>query len=405
MASLLAFGVASRVVALFAYPVLMRLYDPKAFGVLGLFSTIVSFSAIFATLRYELAIPVCPNENDAKHILLLTMLLSATCGLLVVLLVAFVMISGVLADVVVDLHGLVWLIPVAVTATGFYIALTYWAMRRSQFVAIGKTQIVKTWSEVGAQIILNLLVAGHAGLVMGNFVGSCLGIAGLARAGRPYGSVACVSRTRILNVARLYARFPLFNGSAALLNEAGGRLLVLFVAQVLGPPDLGLFWLPFMLLGSLSNVAIVAGQRVYYAHAAKIVRANASGLQRFFARCVGWAAVFAWPSCALLVWLAPFSVGTVVPSRWANAVPLFHILAPCFAAQICTVPFITYNVVGRQHLALLWNAIHFALHVLVVVIAWFMAAEIEILAALYSFAVCLSCLILFVINFRVVARD
>src|SRR5690606_21592699 len=54
-----------------ASPVLTRLYDPADFGVLGVYAALLTTITTVASLRYELAIPVSDDEEEAASLLVL----------------------------------------------------------------------------------------------------------------------------------------------------------------------------------------------------------------------------------------------------------------------------------------------------------------------------------------------
>src|SRR5690625_1853242 len=70
-------------------PILTRIYDPNAFGQLGLFIAVVSVVFVSASAKYELAILLPKEDEDAVNILTLSIgivLLVVTLSFLVVLL-------------------------------------------------------------------------------------------------------------------------------------------------------------------------------------------------------------------------------------------------------------------------------------------------------------------------------
>ena len=66
----------AQLIALAAAPLLSRLYTPEDFGVFALYLSVVSLLAILATGRYELAIVLPEDDDDARHLLALALLIS-----------------------------------------------------------------------------------------------------------------------------------------------------------------------------------------------------------------------------------------------------------------------------------------------------------------------------------------
>ena len=62
--------ISAQVIVLLASPILTRIYSPEEFGILSVYSAILAFFTIFASLRYELAIPLPEKKEAANHILI-----------------------------------------------------------------------------------------------------------------------------------------------------------------------------------------------------------------------------------------------------------------------------------------------------------------------------------------------
>ena len=58
-----------------AAPILTRLYDPDDFGLLAVYSGILALVLVVASVRYELAIPLPEDEEEAANIAVLSLLI------------------------------------------------------------------------------------------------------------------------------------------------------------------------------------------------------------------------------------------------------------------------------------------------------------------------------------------
>ena len=74
---LLASGTAgAQVITIGTMPFLSRLYNPEAFGVLAVFAAVTSFFTVLSTFKYELAIVLPREDDDAANIFALTCLIT-----------------------------------------------------------------------------------------------------------------------------------------------------------------------------------------------------------------------------------------------------------------------------------------------------------------------------------------
>lgn len=121
--SILSGSVLGQLVMLLATPIITRLYSPSDFGILSLYTMVVSVLLVFATLKYELAIPL-PKENK-KAINLMTLCFGLTFGISVISILLIGLIGGVFASET-DLSLLspyLWVISLSIFGGGFIIFL------------------------------------------------------------------------------------------------------------------------------------------------------------------------------------------------------------------------------------------------------------------------------------------
>src|SRR4030042_5454455 len=65
----------SQLLNIITIPILTRLYSPSAFGLLGIFSAVLTVIMTFISFRYEFAIPVPKDSENAAHLLVLCIVL------------------------------------------------------------------------------------------------------------------------------------------------------------------------------------------------------------------------------------------------------------------------------------------------------------------------------------------
>ena len=96
-----------------AAPLLARLYDPAAFGLLSVFAAVLSILVAVASLRFELAIPIATNADQAVHPFVLSVLISLASSVIVA--VAVLLWGPELADMLGEagLASVLWLLPIA----------------------------------------------------------------------------------------------------------------------------------------------------------------------------------------------------------------------------------------------------------------------------------------------------
>ncbi|MBD3267072.1 oligosaccharide flippase family protein, partial [bacterium] len=98
-------------------PLLLRLYDPSAFGIMGFVLSVSSMVSVFVTLRYEMAIVVA-QEHEIKPLCMTVILLAVGFCILgsVLLYFLYPFVSLFSADWLsaISLRKMIWVIPLLV---------------------------------------------------------------------------------------------------------------------------------------------------------------------------------------------------------------------------------------------------------------------------------------------------
>ena len=229
----------SQVINLAITPVLTRIYTPEEMGDFGLYIRLVGFLSVFATLRYELAIPLPASDRDAFAIkrfsLRLSVVLLASVGLLGV---AFLL----LGDYTWFFIGLY-----AVSILGSYAVVFFnvgqnWAIRVGDFKLISLAKVLNTGAGGGFKWFLGVLGFGSWGMILGAFIGQVFAGAGFIRKyfkikiGKPN-----YSRMRNKVLIRRYKDFPLVSFPHAAIDVARDLILAFYIAALFSKSTFGYF--------------------------------------------------------------------------------------------------------------------------------------------------------------------
>ena len=252
---------AAQAIGFLVVPLLARIYSPDAFGALSVFGSITTILIIVSCLRYEYAILLPEQEQDASNLLILCVGLAFLVSVVAAMIVTFC--GGKIAAVlnVPDLAPVMWMIPVVVFAGGLLQALSQWSSRKRKYGRVSFAQASKAGCTSISQLALGVGGTHHlGGLVMGVVVGGLAASIGLA------GQVWIADRRSILSnfsikvvnsVLRRYRKFPLFDIWGALFNSVSWQLPVFMLAFFFSDTVVGnygmasrLVYFPMSLIGS-----------------------------------------------------------------------------------------------------------------------------------------------------------
>ena len=331
--------IAAQIIVVAASPILSRLYDPGALGVVTVFNSVLGVLIVVAAMRYEFAIPVPKVEREAAAVLVLTfVVLALMCVLGTVGLVALRPVLGGLRDV----GGFGWyvvMLPVALASNGAFAILTFWAIRRQTYGLVAKAQLLQAVVQVAAQIALGASGVVPLGLVLGAAIATMVSLVPLVASTwrRDATLVRSVHRSDLRAAARRFRRFPALSGSAAFLERAAKELPFLFFAGLYGKASAGALALAQRVLETPIGLIAAAVSQVYLGSTAATLRESGpSGAAVLRARLrkmlVGMLAVAAPFLLGVLV-LGPWVITTIFGDEWRQAGDFARILVVMYVAQ------------------------------------------------------------------------
>ncbi|WP_027132450.1 lipopolysaccharide biosynthesis protein [Geminicoccus roseus] len=374
-------------------PLLTRLYTPEDFGVLAVFTAIVSITGAVTNLRYETAIPLDERDEDAMA----TFLAALLTGFVTTLFVAASVF--ILGDYLIEtanvpgLRPLLWAIPIGTFGMALYNATNLWAVRRHAFRAVGLSKIVQFGFQVLWQLASGLLTKGPSGLVVGQALGQPAGVLNFVRS-FDADDRRLLRTTRIAQIRAAlsrHRRFPLLLTPSLLLNTSAKMLPAVFLATLYGPVVAGQFGLAQrVVLAPVRLLGMGIGQ-AYLGAAPKLARHDRAGMLRLFKTTtfhLGWMGLLGMAAVAVP---APFLFALVFGESWREAGEQLQILAVMYFAQFVIFPVgQTLAMFGRQDLNLWWDVGNMAITLLAFLAGWMFQLSAHSTLLIYSIAMSLN---------------
>ncbi|HEY9279475.1 MAG TPA: oligosaccharide flippase family protein [Eoetvoesiella sp.] len=248
-----------------AAPLLTRLYEPASFGLLAIFTALVTFISVVACLRYELAIPLPEEDQDAANLVALSLIIVTAMTGLSVLLVYF--FAGPIARLLnADaLASYLWLLPVGVLSGGLYQTFEKWAVRSRTFKQLAKTRLAQSFGNIVIQLASFKL--GPLGLIAGQIAGLGVGSGNLGSTAWKQKEFRALSFAGMSRVAHRYKDFPIYSTWTALFNAASLHFAPLVFVALYGAVTTGLYALTLRILTLPTSLIGNAVGSVFLAHA------------------------------------------------------------------------------------------------------------------------------------------
>ena len=358
--TLLMGGALAQLVPLLLGPVLARLFTPQAFGVFTTFSTVAATVAVVACGRYEFALPMARDEDEAAVLLALCVRIGLLVLVLSVPLAALLNMTGHLP--------LPWLLPLAVAAAGALQLLIMWSNRAQRFRALAISRVLQYGGAALLQVALGVALWGAArqpagaeaawALVIAPVISGVLAMLVLvqpAPAGGWRALLPARAHPGMRQVAVKFRDFPLLNTPHAFLGALQDALAVAMLVAFSGHAAAG-FW--GLGLRYLKAPATLVGSAVSQALYPRLAGAQPADAQRAVRQIMALLGAVALGLMLMLMVAGPWLFRLVFGAAWQEAGELARALAPYIAVHFVAAPLAVVTMAWKaQRWALLLSIV------------------------------------------------
>ena len=260
-----------------ATPLLTRLYSPEEFGIFALYLAILAPISMISALRYETAIMLPEDNEDAKALLSLSILLTIFTTLFVLLMI--IIFEDIIILHLTDKIGLfLWVVPLGVFFSGMFQILSTWNTRNELYKNIAQSNVLRSSAAVSTQIGAKTIIPFDGGLIWGNLIASVIASGTLLYKAIKQQSLRLnkLSYSRIKMNAKEYDKFPKYQTFASFINSLSLVMPVIFLSFFYSSEIAGYYALANRVL--MAPVALISGsiRNVYYQKASRKFNLNES---------------------------------------------------------------------------------------------------------------------------------
>lgn len=236
-----------------SYPAITRIYGPEAFGILGVFLSVVSVLTPIAGFTFPLAIALPKSDCDAMGLVRLSLLAGAMAALVTLLMLLFAgePLGRLLGFD--QVPGLVAILPATVLVLTAQQAAQQWAIRTKQFALTSKITVSQSLLVNLSKVSAGLLYPYAVTLVVVTVAGLASHAAALwlsVRRRTPEDLDTGSTVTPLSELVSRYRDFPIYRAPQDLVNAISQGLPIIALSTFYGPAVAGFFLLARSVLGA-----------------------------------------------------------------------------------------------------------------------------------------------------------
>lgn len=389
-----------QVAGIIATPILSRLFTPAEFGAAGVVTSIAMIVAAGAALRFDVAVPLPRDDDDAFQLLGVATLATFITTALTAAVLAWQpdAIVGWLAAP--EARPLLWTVPVLVLGASLKDAWTNWPVRTKEFGLVARVTVVPTVVGLLTRVVAGVAAAGPLGLVAGALVsaaGGALRLVHATRSALPAG--ARFRADRMAAVARQYWRFAVFSAPGAWINALSVLAPPILLVRAYELEVAGWYGVASRLLDV--GMAALGGAvgRVFFAELAEALRDDPARVPIELRWITLRLAALAVPVIVAGVLLGPWAFRTFLGANWGEAGWYARWLVVAAGARLVAGSTSNLNTFGWNRAQLMWDGFRAALIVGVLVLVPQLGFAPRDCIAAYALAMTVAYAVLLLLNF------
>jgi O-antigen/teichoic acid export membrane protein len=261
---------AAQVITMAFSPLITRIYGPEAFGLLGIFQSLVAILTPIAALAYPIAIVLPKEDSEAKGLVKLSFLVSAAifCAVVVVMLTGGEKLLALLDSEAIAPY--VMLIPLSMAFAAYMQIGQQWLIRKKQFAITARVAVLQAFLLNSAKTGIGLINPVGAVLValatLGHGLHAAMLWVGIKKSGTFTRNLPPqqTPQLSLKNLAKQYHDFPLYRAPQIFINATSQSLPTLMLASFFGPSSAGFYTICRTVLGMPSRLVGQAVGDVFY---------------------------------------------------------------------------------------------------------------------------------------------
>ncbi|AWY01068.1 hypothetical protein A8139_20915 [Marinomonas primoryensis] len=348
-------------------PVLTRMYTPEDFGVLALFVAITVTLGSVANARYELAITLTKDEDDAIEIGALGIVISTFISLLLV--IPFILFNESLSLLLNEPNISIWLyfVPFVVWLIGLFNVLSFLNVRFKKYKDIAKAHIYKSIAMITVQLLWGLINASVVGLMLGQIASSVSSVYRLSKNIDIKGlSHSIKKRKKLFFNAVRYRKFFIYMFPASLMNSVFGNINSLIIPTFFEIKTLGFYSLAQRVLGAPMSLIGSSISQVY-AQEASEERVSTGRVVAIFNKTLKKLIFFAIILFVPLYFIVEDVFSIAFGEEWRVAGSYAKLLLPYFALNFVVSSLsLTDSIMEKQYFYAIFNVVNLVSILLVI---------------------------------------
>ena len=358
-----------------ATPFLTRMYTPEEFGLLVLFTAVVSVLGVVSCARYELAVTQPQYDSDAKAILFLCFSISCAFSLFLFFIVLASEYINILPESFYTLGAWLYLVPLLVALSGFNMAFSYWFVRGQSYSVVSSSKIAQGSITASTQISLGY-IQFTGGLILGYALGLVSSFVYYFWGGKGF-KIIHLKRKYFPEIKKNlieYKSLPKYSLLGAALDNISLQLPLFMIAKYFNLTFTGIFGLAYRMLNLPLYLIASSLYQILFQKVSKLAHEDPNEVYSIIKKSLFTLSLFCIPFLILSFWFSRSIFSHAFGDEWVESGVIAELLCFAMAVKFCaTILSCVMALKENVKVGSLWQILNF--FTLIFVLSYFSYLE------------------------------
>lgn len=376
-------NIIAQAISLAAIPIITRIYSPGDYGTYAIYLSITMILFPVSTLHFDRVIMISKNHNDAKNLLVLSLLSVTSISLLLTGCIFSIDLGifGFNASISKKIMETLWLVPLGVFMHGCSLTFLIWALRNKLFGDMAAARVTESVADKTFVLSAGFFShAGYFGLIFGRIIGPFVALCYLARRTINYETIIIfrsVSLSAFKRLIRRYREFQFFSILSDFISTLSREIPLLLLTLFFSSATVGFYALAVRVV---RMPMLLIGEAIFKVFLQRIAdEKKKEKLITDATRLFSYMIYITFPPTLILLYFGENLFGLIFGSDWSRAGTFTQIIALSFFAMFLYRPLSAFfDIFERQKQKLVVSSLLLLARAGAIITGTYLGASIKI---------------------------
>lgn len=230
----------AQVITMAFSPIITRIYGPEAFGVLGVFMSVVSIIAPIAAFTYPVAIVLPKKDEEARSLAILSVILAILVSIVSLLVILIINENFIAIFNLATISNFIFLIPFVILFSAILQVSQQWLLRKKSYKHIANATMMHSLILNSSKVGLGYFYPVASMLIVISVIGNLM-FTLLLWTKKPAFKLGKIKWDQLLKVAKEYKDFPIYRSPQVFVNAFSQGLPILLLSILYTPAAAGFY--------------------------------------------------------------------------------------------------------------------------------------------------------------------